>query len=142
MSSIKTTSFISEGLELKGHLKLEGGIRVDGRIEGSIESKSTIYLGESAVIHGDLVTENLVSSGQILGEVTAFDEVRIKRPGILKGNVKAQSMVIDKEVYFDGKCTLSHPEAIEAPALEEPNDPRPALPERNGKAKKKKDGGR
>lgn len=139
MSSIKTTSFISEGLELKGHLKVEGGIRVDGKIEGSIESKSTVYLGESAVIHGDLITENLVSSGQIHGEVTAFDQVRIKRPGILKGDVKAQAMVIDKEVYFDGKCILSHPEAIEAPELEEPKEPKEALPERK---KKKKEGGK
>src|SRR3989339_1490445 len=111
MGSQKTTSFLSDGLELQGNLSLEGGILIDAKIDGNIESKSTIYVGQSALIQGNITTEHLVSAGSIQGEVVATGAVRIKTPGVLRGTVKASALVIDKEVYFDGACQLSHPKA-------------------------------
>ena len=127
MSSIKTTSFLSEHLELTGTLRLEGGIRIDGQVNGDIESKSTIYAGESAQIKGNIITENLVSAGNIQGEVTAYESVRIKSPGSLKGRVSTAAMMIDKEVFFDGSCRLTAPKEIEVPATETPKVPRRAI---------------
>ncbi|OGG96475.1 MAG: hypothetical protein A2508_05215 [Candidatus Lambdaproteobacteria bacterium RIFOXYD12_FULL_49_8] len=131
MGSIKTTSFLSENLELKGTLKLEGGIRIDGTIEGSIESRSTIYLGESAKVLGTIVTENLVSSGSIIGQITALETVRIKTPGHFKGEVTAGNLVIDEKVFFDGNCRLSSPKQIEPPKLNHPKPARKAIAERD-----------
>ena len=130
MSRLKTTSFLSESLELTGTLRLEGGVRIDGKIEGSIYSKSTIYLGESAQINGNIVTENLVSAGAIQGEITAFDSVRIKYPGSLKGHISTSEIILDKEVFFDGRCTLTAPREITAPELKAPAIPKKPVRQR------------
>lgn len=130
MGSQKTTSFLSDGLELQGNLSLEGGIRIDAKIDGNIESKSTIYVGQSALIQGNITTEHLVSAGNIQGKVVATGAVRIKTPGVLRGTVKASALVIDKEVYFDGVCQLSHPKTIVTPPPQEQKKPRKPILER------------
>jgi len=130
MSSIKTTSFLSENLELTGTLRLEGGIRIDGKITGNIESQSTIYVGESAKLNGVITAKNLVSAGKIRGDITTFESIRIKTPGAVEGRVKTASVVIDSDVYFDGSCQLTQPKEIEAPELETAKEPKRAIKKR------------
>jgi len=130
MSSIKTTSFLSKNLELTGTLRLEGGIRIDGKITGNIESKSTIYVGESADIRGTINTENLVSAGKINGDITAHESIQIKTPGSIEGRITTASMLIDSDVYFDGNCQLTAPKEIKSPEMENRKSPKRAISNR------------
>ncbi len=129
--SVKTTSFLSEHIELKGKLKVEGGIRIDGHFSGHLEAGATCYLGEHARLEGVFVTESLVSSGIIHGSVHAEDTVKITRPGQLIGDVETVNLILDKEVFFQGKCKLLKPQYQKKPnPLATPN-PRKAIPERD-----------
>ena len=128
--SKKTTSFLSESLELRGALVVEGSIRLDGRLLGTLEAGGTVYLGDQAVLEGEVVTQNLISSGNIKGEIHAEDTVKIASPGSLKGNVEAASLVLEDNVFFQGKCRLLHPAKQKPPAMPIPAEPRKAIPER------------
>ena len=66
----------------KGNAKAaKAGIRIDGVINGTIKSKSTIFCGDSAVIEGKISAHSLVSSGKIKGLVSAEDTIKINRSG-------------------------------------------------------------
>lgn len=105
----KTTSFLAESIELSGNLYTKGGIRIDGKITGRIESSSTVYIGDSAKVTAEIIADNVVTSGSVLGNVSAERTVKINSPGILEGEVKTCNLGIEQGVYFNGRCQILSP---------------------------------
>lgn len=126
----KTTSFLSESVQLDGNLEVRGGIRIDGIINGTIKSESTIFCGDTAVIEGRISTKSLVSSGKIKGFVSAEDTIRINKPGSIEGEIKTCVLGIDKDVFFHAKCTLVSPKNNHPPKFKKPKLPRKAIQNR------------
>lgn len=127
----KTTSFLSESCELKGNLHTKGGIRIDGKISGSIECQSTIFIGETAEIEAEIVTRSLVSGGSITGNIIAEDIVQVNKPGSIRGEIKTSRLGIEKDVYFSGKCQLLSPRNNIKPKSRKPRLPRRPIQNRD-----------
>ncbi len=126
----KTTSFLSKSVQLDGKLVVKGGIRIDGVINGTVESKSTIFCGDTAVIEGQIITKSLVSSGKIKGSVSAEDTIKINQPGSIEGEIKTCNLGVERDVFFDAKCTLVSPKNNHPPRYKKPKLPRIAIPNR------------
>ena len=127
----KTTSFLSESCELKGNLQIKGGIRIDGKLSGTLECESTVYIGETGQVDAEISTKSLVSGGTIVGSITAEDTVQINAPGSVKGEIRTSRLGIEKEVFFNGKCQLLTPRDNKRPELTKPKFPRKAIPNRD-----------
>jgi cytoskeletal protein CcmA (bactofilin family) len=127
----KTTSFLSESCELKGNLHTKGGIRIDGKISGTLHCESVIYIGETGKIEAEISTKSMVSGGTIIGNITAEDTVRINAPGSVKGDIRTCNLGIEKNVFFDGRCQLLSPKDNKKPELRKPKSPRKAIPNRD-----------
>lgn len=123
----KTTSYLSESCELNGRLYTRGGIRIDGKLKGTLSCDSTIFVGDTAEIEAEIVTGSLVSGGKITGNIAAEDTVQINRPGSVKGEIRACRLGIEREVMFDGKCQLISPKQNNRPEIPRPKAPRKAL---------------
>jgi len=123
----KTTSFLSENVELSGKLSLAGGIRIDGKITGEISSRSTIFIGDSARVEAKIISDSLISSGNIKGDINADSLVQLNTPGALEGDVQTCAMNIERGAYFNGKCQLLIPQHNKRPELAPPTPPRKAL---------------
>lgn len=106
---IKTTSFLSENIELKGKLYTKEGIRIDGKVVGCIQSDGPVYIGKSAKIEAEISSHSVISSGSISGNVKAQEEVRINYPGVLEGNIHTSNFTIEKGVFFTGRCQILIP---------------------------------
>ncbi|MDH5560700.1 MAG: polymer-forming cytoskeletal protein [Deltaproteobacteria bacterium] len=130
-NNFKTTSFISDGVELNGNLQIRGGIRIDGSIKGTLKSESGIFIGSTAKIEAEIQTVSLVSSGTIIGNIIADDTVKINNPGTMKGKITTCNLGIDKDVFFNGKCQLINPKNIVKPSLQLPKLPRKSIPNRD-----------
>ena len=101
------TAFLGKGTAFKGVLSFEGTIRVDGRIEGEIVSKDTLIAGDGAYIQGEITVGTLISSGKIVGNITASQKVHVLSPGHIQGNIKTPKLIIEEGVTFDGKCEMA-----------------------------------
>jgi len=127
----KTTSFLSESCELKGHLHTKGGIRIDGKLSGTLNCESVVYVGETGEIEAEIATKSLVSGGKITGNITAEDTVHINSPGSIEGEIRTCNLGIEKDVFFNGKCHLLSPKDNKRPELSKPRLPRKAIPNRD-----------
>jgi cytoskeletal protein CcmA (bactofilin family) len=101
------TAFLGKGTEFKGVLSFEGTIRVDGRVEGEILSKDTLIAGDEAHLQGEISVGTIISSGKIVGNVSASQKVHILAPGVIEGNIKTPKLIIEEGVTFDGKCEMA-----------------------------------
>jgi cytoskeletal protein CcmA (bactofilin family) len=97
---------IGKSCEVKGGLVAKGGIRVDGKVEGSILSEDTVTIGEFAVVKGDISGTHVVIAGKVNGDVTAKTKLEILHTGKLYGDIKSPKLAMAEGVVFEGACEM------------------------------------
>jgi len=96
---------LGQSLTIRGDLTADGGFRIDGTIEGNLESKAAIVVGESGVVRGDVRGTDIVVAGTIQGNVTATGHLEILAKGRIEGEIDAKSVRIETGGVFRG---MSH----------------------------------
>jgi cytoskeletal protein CcmA (bactofilin family) len=87
---------------IRGDLSAEGAFRIDGTVEGSVESQAAVVVGESGVVRGDVRGHDVVVAGQIAGNVTCTGHLDILAKGKIEGDIDAKSMRIETGGVFRG----------------------------------------
>ena len=104
--NVKTTSFLAAGTEMEGKLSVKGGIRFDGKLKGSLQSDSVVFLGDTARIQANIQADAVVSSGKVDGDVYSASHVHLSNPGAVKGTIETRELVLEKGVFFSGTCKI------------------------------------
>ncbi|MCK4915843.1 MAG: polymer-forming cytoskeletal protein, partial [Candidatus Eisenbacteria sp.] len=81
-------TIIGEGTILKGDVKVEGSIQVDGEFEGTIDATDTLVIGESGKVDGDVTVANAAIGGRMYGNVFASGKIELQRGSQLLGDIK------------------------------------------------------
>ena len=102
------SAFLAEGTIFEGTLKFSGILRVDGTIKGDILEGSTLFVGDKAVIEGNINVTHIVLTGEIHGDIVA-DRVEVRPPGQVFGSIEAQKALIDEGAVFVGNCRILQP---------------------------------
>jgi cytoskeletal protein CcmA (bactofilin family) len=87
---------------VSGDLTAEGGFRIDGALQGRLESHGVVVVGESGMIRGDVVGREVVIAGKVFGNVTATTQLDILETGRLEGDIEAKSLHIETGGVFRG----------------------------------------
>ena len=91
---------------LRGDLSAEGAFRIDGTVEGSVESQGAIVLGESGVIRGGVRGTDVVVAGTVIGDVVCSGHLEILAKGRIEGDISARSMRIETGGVFRGTSSM------------------------------------
>jgi cytoskeletal protein CcmA (bactofilin family) len=105
---------IGEGTTLKGDIKVEGSIEIDGEYEGTIDATDTLIVGGSGKVDGDATVANAVIGGHMYGNVFASGKIELRRGSQLLGDIKTRGLVIEDGVVFQGNCQMG--DVVEPPA--------------------------
>ena len=65
------TTIITEGSFIKGEMKLDCNLYIDGEFEGTIVSKKLVTIGKSGKVSGEIQTDHLVVQGLVEGSIDA-----------------------------------------------------------------------
>jgi len=104
---MKTNTVIGKGTELKGSLKDEESIRVDGKFEGDIQTKGEVVIGEDAVVRADIKAKSVKIGGKVIGDVSCEGRVELFSSGSLEGKIKASDLTIAEGASFNGECVMT-----------------------------------
>ncbi|MEA1964266.1 MAG: polymer-forming cytoskeletal protein [Candidatus Aerophobetes bacterium] len=104
---IKTNTVIGKGTELKGSLKDEESIRVDGKFEGDIQTKGEVIIGEDGVVRADIKAKSVKVGGKLVGDVSCEGKVELFSSGSLEGKIKASDLTIAEGAFFNGECVMT-----------------------------------
>lgn len=98
---------LNADVEIKGNLKFTGSLRLDGKIEGQINSEGRFIVGPQGEVRGDVIVQHAVIEGKVQGNITAKDKVELKSHAQLFGDVKSSRLVIEEGVVMSGKCEIN-----------------------------------
>jgi cytoskeletal protein CcmA (bactofilin family) len=102
----ENVTFLGKSADVKGVIRFNGTIRVDGRLEGEIHTSGVLIVGEHAVIKGIVSAGTVMTSGKINGTVTAAERIQILKPGILMGDIRTPAISIEDGSHFHGMCDM------------------------------------
>jgi len=100
-------NMIGLGTVIKGGLSSEGDLRIDGRIEGDVASKSKIAMGASAVIQGNTNARSADISGQINGDLHVSETLFLRSSAKINGNITTAKLVVESGAEFNGSCKMN-----------------------------------
>lgn len=95
------SSVIGDAAKIVGNLTSEGEIEVQGTVEGNIRSRS-VRIGESGLVHGEIVAEAVDIRGSVEGPVVATN-VAVARTARVVGNITHNQLSIEPGAYIEGR---------------------------------------
>src|SRR5437899_10896312 len=100
-------AFLDEGSEIEGKYTCAGTVMLDAKFSGEITSKDTLVIGERAVVQATVRTATLVVRGEVVGNVTASEQVVLEASARVNGDVEARAIVMAKGAVLDGHCRMT-----------------------------------
>jgi cytoskeletal protein CcmA (bactofilin family) len=98
---------LGKSLVVHGDLKADGAFRIDGTVEGSVESQGAVFIGESGVVRGDVRGRDVVIAGEVTGNVACSGHLEIVATGRVEGDLDAQSVRIETGGIFRGMSRMA-----------------------------------
>jgi cytoskeletal protein CcmA (bactofilin family) len=105
-------AFVGKGVKFKGGITYEGAVRIDGYVDGEIETDGVLVVGEEAVISAKITAGSVVSKGKITGDIVAKQRVRLLASATLHGSVRAPIFSMEEGVIFNGTCEMAVAEVL------------------------------
>ena len=125
---------LSSDVEIKGSIKFQKELLIDGKVEGEINSDGVLTIGENADIRGEIKTKSITVYGKVQGNITVGERCELKSRCTLQGDLKAARLVIEEGATFIGKSEVtsagggSKSAAAPAPKPEIVRNEEPAAP--------------
>ena len=95
-------TLLAKGVVLKGEIHVEGTVRIDGRLDGEIQTKGQVIIGEDGLVQGTITAGTVISSGRIKAKVMADDRVQLMRTATLIGEVLTPLLIIEEGAKLQG----------------------------------------
>src|ERR1700751_1750877 len=98
---------LSSDVEIKGSIKFQKELLIDGKVEGEINSEGVLTIGENADIRGEIKAKSITIYGKVHGNIAVNERCELKSKCTLQGDLKAARLVIEEGATFIGKSEVT-----------------------------------
>lgn len=95
-------TLLAKGVLLTGKIRVEGTVRIDGRLDGDIQTKGQVIVGEDGLVQGTITAGAVISSGRIKAKVTAIERVQLLKTATLIGEVHTPVLIMEEGAKIQG----------------------------------------
>lgn len=103
-----TINLIGAGTEIKGDIKSNGDIRIDGSLTGSVNTKGKVVVGATGNIEGEIICQNADFSGVVNATVSVAELLSLKATAKYCGDVVTNKLAIEPGALFTGSCSMNN----------------------------------
>jgi cytoskeletal protein CcmA (bactofilin family) len=90
---------------VEGAVQNDGGLRVEGIFEGSVETGGNLIVSEEAKVVADIVAYNVSVAGSIKGNIKA-NRVEVLSTGRVWGDITVKSFLVDEGGFIRGEIIM------------------------------------
>jgi cytoskeletal protein CcmA (bactofilin family) len=103
----RSGGLLSSGVSIKGSVKFQKELLIDGEVEGAIESPGTLTIGKQARIRGEVRVKAVIVQGTVDGNITASERCELQAGCTLRGDIEAPRLVVDENATFFGSAKIA-----------------------------------
>jgi len=97
---------LTAGSKIIGTIIADSDIRIDGKLEGDLQCKGKVVIGEQGSIKGTVVCQNAEIMGTLDGKATIEQSFSLRATGNMIGDLKTHSLLIEPGAQFNGSCSM------------------------------------
>ena len=112
---VQIETVLGSNTSVEGDIRSNGGVRIDGDLEGTIQIAGSLIVSESAKVVATISARNVQIQGAVKGNVTA-NRLVILDTGKLWGDIAVRSCVLDDGGFFQGYSKMQDDAAPSASA--------------------------
>jgi cytoskeletal protein CcmA (bactofilin family) len=105
----KNGGLLSSGVSIKGTVKFNNELLIDGTVEGKIQSTGILSIGEHAKIQGEIRTKSVKVRGTVEGNIFATERCELEAGCTLHGDIEAPRLIVDENAAFLGSAKVGTP---------------------------------
>ena len=104
VDDISINTIIGKGSSITGNLHINGFVRLDGDVDGNLETDGNIIIGDSARIKGDVKAKAVIVGGIVVGNIIAQESVKLLSNSAVMGDIISRKVQVEDKATFHGHC--------------------------------------
>lgn len=104
IDDISINTILGPGSAISGDIKVNGFVRIDGDIDGNLETDGNVIIGEKARIRGNVTSKSIIIGGIIVGNVHSQESVKLLPESVVIGDIISHKVQIADSAVFHGHC--------------------------------------
>jgi cytoskeletal protein CcmA (bactofilin family) len=118
-----TINLISNGTDITGDIKSNGDIRIDGSLNGNLNTKGKVVIGTTGKVKGEVICKNSEVAGILEGKITVGQLLNLKVSSKINGEIVTSKLSIEPGAVFSGNCKMSDTETNAGAATTREKEP-------------------
>ncbi|MBN2651170.1 MAG: polymer-forming cytoskeletal protein [Spirochaetales bacterium] len=103
---------LADDIEFTGELSFTDSLYIKGQFIGDINAEGSLYIGEHAVIKGDIRASFVSLKGRVEGDIYASGRIELLSKSYVEGDIVCPDIKKDSGSIFNGRCIMKKPEEI------------------------------
>ena len=83
-------------------------LRINGKFDGTLETKGNLTVGATAVVTADVIGDNIIIGGRVKGRITAKERLTILPSAIVEGDIFPAKLNVAEGAILEGRCCMLH----------------------------------
>ncbi|MFV0247578.1 MAG: polymer-forming cytoskeletal protein [Tenacibaculum sp.] len=99
-------NLIGSNTKIVGDITSEGDFRIDGILEGTIQTNGRIIIGETGLIKGKAECTHADIEGKISGNLLVSSVLTVKSTANITGDVVIGKLAVEPGAAFNASCSM------------------------------------
>ena len=83
-------------------------LRINGKFEGSLDTRGNLTISSTAVINADIIGDNIIIGGRVKGKITAKERLTLLPQAIVEGHIYPARLNVAEGAILEGQCSMLH----------------------------------
>lgn len=111
-----TYNALTNGSKIIGNIIADKDFRIDGEVEGDIQCKGKVVIGQTGHLKGTISCVNAEIIGTVTGEILVGETLTLRSSATVTGEVKTRILVVEPNAVFNGTCSMKDKVAVDTPS--------------------------
>lgn len=104
-------SILGPGARVKGELDVDGVIKIEGTVEGTVRARGQVLVVKGGMVEGDIFGRQVVIGGEVRGGVFADERAEIQATSVINGDITTPQITVLEGGSINGKINMAKPKA-------------------------------
>ncbi|MEM9686914.1 MAG: polymer-forming cytoskeletal protein [Bacteroidota bacterium] len=103
---MKQPNRIGKGTRIKGDITSEADFRIDGTLEGDIQTSGRVVIGKEGYVQGSISCPNADIEGKFSGTLNVSELLSLRASANVEGEVVVAKLSVEPGAAFNATCSM------------------------------------
>lgn len=99
-------NIISKTTTITGDFKSDSDIRIEGTIDGNVETSKKVVIAKTGLVTGTLTAKEAYVEGKFSGKLELSELLTLKSSAVVEGDVQIAKLAVEPGATFNVNCVM------------------------------------